>query len=111
MPIVRYSLLPLTALLAGCALLEETPAPPAVETAPQSISPSVPIRAPGDIQRIGELERQLAREQRQNLADKKRLEQALKDLKEAQKLNEELQSKIDALLAIDHDLRNRERIR
>jgi len=95
--------------LAGCTSIDEKPeAPvsaPVVETIPSN------YHAPSDILKINDLERQLAREQRQSLADKRRLDLSLK---ESQKLNEELQKKIDdlqkkldALLAIDRDLRNR----
>ena len=95
--------------LAGCASTEEksdTPvSAPVVEAIPSN------YHAPSDILKINDLERQLAREQRQSLADKRRLDLSLK---ESQKLNEELQKKIDdlqkkldALLAIDRDLRNR----
>ena len=60
-----------------------------------------------DVQKIGELERQLADRQRQCQVEKRRLEFALKD---SQKHSEELQKKIDALLAIDRELRNRTKV-
>lgn len=99
--------LALTIVLGACASNEEkpaapTPPPPVIETT------AAPVRAVGDIQRIADLERQLAREQRQNAAEKRRLEQALK---ESQKQSEDLQKKLDALLNIDRELRNRGRHR
>lgn len=65
-------------------------------------------RSAADIQRIGELERSLAERQRQCLVDKRRLELALK---ENQKQADELQKKLDALLAIDRELRARGKAR
>ena len=69
---------------------------------------SAPIntRSAVDVQRISELERQLAERQRQCQLEKRRLELALKD---NQKQSEELQKKLDALLAIDRELRGRTR--
>jgi hypothetical protein len=90
--------------LSGCAMTRESPAPVALAGAPEIPAETTHVAA--DTQKIGELERQLAREQRLCVADKRRLEVALKD---AQKQNEELQKKIDALLNIDRDLRNRNR--
>lgn len=55
-------------------------------------------------QRIRELERQLVERQRQCLEDKTRLEQALR---ENQKRSDDLQKKLDSVLAIDRELRNR----
>jgi hypothetical protein len=95
----------LVASLGGCATNADKPV---ACTAPEVLAEPVPSRSPGDVQKINDLERQLAREQRQCLADKRRLEQSLKD---AQKQSEDLQKKIDALLAIDHDLRNRSKNR
>ncbi len=63
-------------------------------------------RSAVDVQRISELERQLAERQRQCQLEKRRLELALKD---NQKQSEELQKKLDALLAIDRELRSRTR--
>jgi hypothetical protein len=97
--------------LAGCATNEDKPVPTAV--VPEVVSEAAPPRLPSDIQKIADLERQLIREQRQYLAEKRRLDLSLK---ESQKLNEELQKKLDdlqkkldALLAIDRDLRSRSR--
>ncbi len=66
--------------------------------------PAPTARSVADVQRISELERHLAERQRQCLVDKRRLELALK---ENQKQAEELQKKLDALLAIDRELRAR----
>lgn len=112
----RYRLAVIYALcagLAGCASNAEQEAasftPETVEAAP------VACRSANDVQRIGDLERQLAKEQRQCISDKRRQEQALK---ESQKQNEDLQKKfddvqkkLDALLTIDRDLRSRNRSR
>lgn len=97
--------------LGGCAANFEREVVTAV---PETLeAPPVACRAAGDVQKIGDLERQLAREQRQCTNDKRRQEQALK---ESQKQNDELQKKLDdvqkkldALLTIDRDLRNRNR--
>ncbi|MFZ2974143.1 MAG: hypothetical protein WA049_16015 [Ferribacterium limneticum] len=103
----------ITAGLAGCATRgeENTAAEPEVVAEAEPAA----SRAAGDIQKIAELERQLIKEQRQCLAEKRRLDLSLK---ESQKQNEELQKKLDdlqkkldALLAIDRDLRNRNRNR
>lgn len=83
--------------LGGCASqdakqVSEVPAePPAVS------------RSLADIQKINALERQLAERQRQCLVDKRRQEVALK---ESQKQVDELEKKLDALLAIDRELRS-----
>ena len=111
---IRYSLIVISATcagLAGCATNAEQEAvsavPETVETTP------VACRSATDIQKIGDLERQLAKEQRQCANDRRRQEQALK---ESQKQNEDLQKKLDdvqkkldALLTIDRDLRSRNR--
>ena len=59
---------------------------------------------PSDAQRIADLQRQLAERQRHCNEDKRRQELALKDM---QKRNDELQKKLDSLLAIDRELRSR----
>ncbi|MBK7415487.1 MAG: hypothetical protein IPJ38_10645 [Dechloromonas sp.] len=64
-------------------------------------------RSPLDVQKIGELEKQVTEKQRQCMAEKRRLELALKD---NQKQADELQKKLDSLLAIDRDLRSRAKI-
>lgn len=100
--------------LGGCALNAEKPAP--LET-PTVVTETVqtPTRSSSDIQKINELERQLAREQRQCLADKRRLDASLKDSQkqseDLQKKLDDLQNKLDALLNIDRELRNRGRNR
>ncbi|MEN9481793.1 MAG: hypothetical protein RLZZ298_3188 [Pseudomonadota bacterium] len=60
-----------------------------------------------DVQKIGELEKQLAERQRHCQAEKRRLELALKD---NQKQSDELQKKLDSLLAIDRELRSRSKV-
>ena len=79
-------------------------------------APALTTRDEADVQRIDELERQLVERQRQlverqyqlterrrqHLEEKQRLE---RDLKESQSRSNELQSKLDAILAIDRDLR------
>lgn len=102
----------ITGSLAGCASLDEK------TDGPDTIAPvvdAIPDRAASDIQKIAELERQLVKEQRQCYAEKRRIDLSLK---ESQKQNEELQKKLDdlqkkldALLAIDRDLRSRNRNR
>ena len=83
--------------LAGCASNIEQP-PEVVEVLPSSPRPV------SDAPRIAELERRLAERQRQCVDEKRRLELALK---ENQLRTEELQKKLDALLAIDRELRSR----
>lgn len=83
--------------LAGCASNMEQP-PGVVDVLPGSPRPV------SDAPRNAELERRLAERQRQCADDKRRLELALK---ENQLRTEELQKKLDALLAIDRELRNR----
>jgi predicted RNase H-like nuclease (RuvC/YqgF family) len=100
--------------LAGCASNTEKPAPvEAAAEAPEIVQ--MPPRSSSDIQKIGELERQLAREQRQCQAEKRRLDLALKDSQkqseDLQKKFDDLQNKLDALLDIDRELRNRSRNR
>ncbi|MDD2741094.1 MAG: hypothetical protein PHV02_02410 [Rhodocyclaceae bacterium] len=90
------------AALSGCATQGELQAVP--ETPVEIPVEPTPIgRAPADIQKINALERQLAEKQRHCLVDKRRLEAALKD---NQKQADELQKKLDALLAIDRELRS-----
>lgn len=83
--------------LAGCASNMEKP-PAAVDVSPSSPHPV------SDVRRIAELERQLAERHRQCAEEKRRLELALK---ENQLRTEQLQNKLDALLAIDRELRSR----
>lgn len=63
-------------------------------------------RTPLETKRIRDLERQFAERQRNCLEDKIRLEQTIR---ENQKHIDELQRKLDSLLAIDRQLRNREK--
>lgn len=98
--------------LAGCASLDEKTE---IQENVAPVVDAIPDRAASDIQKIAELERQLVKEQRQCYAEKRRLDLSLK---ESQKQNEELQKKLDdlqkkldALLAIDRDLRSRNRNR
>ena len=79
--------------------------------------PPVPVNSPdlaaaathaADVQRIGELEHLLSLRQRQYAEEKRRLERDLRferDLKECQKRSDDLQKKLDAILAIDRELR------
>lgn len=83
--------------LSGCASQPEAP----LAVATEQIVISKPTE---DSLRISDSERQLAEKQRQCLSEKKKLETALKD---SQKQNDELRKKLDALLAIDRDLRSR----
>jgi len=75
-------------------------APPTPVESPEM--PAVTTRAAADIQRINELERQLSLRQRHCLEEKKRLEL---ELTESQKRGDDLQQKLDAILAIDRELR------
>ena len=83
--------------LAACASNSEK-SPGALDASPSAHRPV------SDAPRIAELERQLAERQRQCAEDKRRLDQALK---ESQLRTEQLQKKLDALLAIDRELRSR----
>ena len=67
------------------------------------VLPSSP-RPVSNAPRIAELERQLAERQRQCAEEKRRQELALK---ESKLHTEQLQKKLDALLAIDRELRSR----
>jgi len=84
-------------VLSGCAVGNARQAEP-------GDSPVASSAAPSDAQRIADLQRQLAERQRHCNEDKRRQELALKD---AQKRNDELQKKLDSLLAIDRELRSR----
>ena len=84
-----------TLVLTACSSAPPTP----VEN-PET--PAATTRAAGDIQRITELERQLSLRQRQCLDEKHRLEL---ELNESQKRGDDLQQKLDAILAIDRELR------
>lgn len=86
--------------VSGCASTNEKPPPEVVLIE----SPVVSTRSALDVQKISELERQLAERQRQCQLEKRRLEFAIK---ENQKSSEELQKKLNALLAIDRELRSR----
>ena len=88
-------------LLTACA----TPPTAPTEPEPQAIR----ARAPSDAKRIEELERQVAELQRQlndrrrqSLEEKRRLERELKD---TQDRLDESQKKLEAILAIDRELR------
>jgi hypothetical protein len=95
-------------VLTACSSLAPTP----VES---SSGPAATTRSAADAQRISRLERQLTEQQRlaserqrQCLEDRLQLERMLK---ESQYRSDELQKKLDAILAIDRDLRrgNKER--
>jgi TolA-binding protein len=92
--------------LTGCATKNETQVEMEGESLPVAARPGVETRKTPtpESQRIRELERQLVERQRHCLEDKNRLEQALR---ENQKRSEELQKKLDSLLAIDRELRTR----
>ena len=89
--------------LTACASIKDKQSEEVVVFEPLPTNP----RSPLDIQKIGELEKQAADKQRQCLAEKRRLELALKD---NQKQTDELQKKLDSLLAIDRDLRSRAKV-
>ena len=102
------------ASLYGCASEMEKPAvveapPPPTETV------QTPSRSSSDLLKIMDLERQLARERRQCVADKRRLDLSLKESQkqseELQKKLDDLQNKLDGLLNIDRELRSRGRNR
>lgn len=92
--------------LTGCATKNKTQVEMEGESLPVPARPGVETKKTPtpELQRIRELERQLVERQRQCLEDKSRLEQALR---ENQKRNDELQKKLDSLLAIDRELRSR----
>jgi ornithine cyclodeaminase/alanine dehydrogenase-like protein (mu-crystallin family) len=71
---------------------------------PQEPEVAAPVVRTPEQLRINELERVLADKQRHCLEEKRRLDAAIK---EGQKKAEDLQKKLDALLAIDRDLRSR----
>ena len=87
-------------LLATMVLTACSSAPPTPVESPET--PAATARAAADIQRINELERQQALRQRHCLEEKRRLEL---ELKESQKRGDDLQQKLDAVLAIDRELR------
>jgi len=84
-----------TLVLTACSSAPPTP----VESRD---TPAATTRAVADIQRINELERQLSQRQRQYFEEKRRLEL---ELSESQKRGDDLQQKLDAILAIDRELR------
>ena len=109
-------------LLASLALGACSSVPPASHDLLQSAAPDAPVvemRCAADVQRIGELDRQIFDQQRQlaQLAEKQRQlidrqrqsideKQRLENqLKESQLRANELQAKLDAILAIDRDMR------
>lgn len=83
--------------LVGCASTLEKP-PEVADVLPSTSSPV------SDTRRIAELERQLAERQRQCAEDKRQQDMLLK---QSQLSTEQLQKKLDALLAIDRELRSR----
>ena len=87
-------------LLASLVLCACTAVPSAPVESPEPTAAAT--THPGDVQRIGELERQLSQRQRQCAEDKRRLE---RDLRESQKRSDDLQKKLNAVLAIDRELR------
>ena len=99
----RILILATVSALAGCAATKDRQTEDVIVFEPMPSN----SRSALDIQKIGELEKQAADKQRQCLAEKRRLELALKD---NQKQSEELQKKLDSLLAIDRELRSRTKI-
>jgi RNase H-fold protein (predicted Holliday junction resolvase) len=89
--------------LTGCALNQDKKSDEVIVFEPLPTN----SRSPLDVQKISEMEKQLADKQRQCLADKRRLEIALKD---NQKQSDELQKKLDSLLAIDREIRSRAKV-
>lgn len=91
-------------LISGCATPPATPP----ESPPPPLTPlsldSTATRTTPEATKPSDSERLLAERQRHCQEEKRRLEQALK---ENQKRTDELQKKLDALLAIDRDLRSR----
>lgn len=96
-------------LITSACSVSQDKKPEITETVQQaSASVPVPAPTPAEIGRLIEMERQSAEKQRQCQDDKRRLELALK---ESQKRNDELQKKLNALLAIDREIRSREKAR
>jgi hypothetical protein len=89
-------------LFATLVLTACSSAPPTPVESPETPAATTTTRAAADIQRINELERQLSLRQRHCLEEKRRLEL---DLSESQKRGDDLQQKLDAILAIDRELR------
>lgn len=90
------------ALLSGCATQQERAA-----VAKEGSAPAVVV-VPAETSRSSDADRMLSEKYRQCLDEKRRLDNALK---ENQKRNDELQRKLDGLLAIDRDLRSRGKAR
>jgi len=93
-----WSMVP--ALFATLVLTACSSAPPTLVENPET--PATTTRSAADIQRINELERQQSQRQRHCLEEKRRLEL---ELKESQKRGDDLQQRLDAVLAIDRELR------
>ena len=87
-------------LFATLVLTACSSAPPTQVESPET--PAATTRAAADIQRINELERQQSQRQRHYLEERHRLEL---ELKESQQRVDDLQQKLDAVLAIDRELR------
>ena len=87
-------------LFATLVLTACSSAPPTLVENPET--PVTTTRAASDLQRINELERQQFQRQRHCLEEKRRLEL---ELKESQKRGDDLQQRLDAVLAIDRELR------
>lgn len=97
-------LLGIALVASGCA----TPRDKKAETVEALQTAPAPMPTSAEIGRLIEAERQLAEKQRHCQEEKRRLELALKD---NQKRNDEVQKKLDALLAIDREIRNRGKTR
>lgn len=88
--------------LTGCSTTNQHPEE---VTITERLTQSETVSRPeSDKKRITDLERRLIARQRTCLEEKRRQEQALK---ESMRRSEELQRKLDALLEIDRELRNR----
>jgi hypothetical protein len=97
------AVLPGLLLLAGCVAQPERAA-----VANEGSVPASTVAVPAEAARPSDAERLLAEKHRQCQEEKRRLDNALK---ENQKRNDELQKKLDGLLAIDRDLRSRGKAR
>lgn len=89
-------------VLSACSITQENKSE--IAEAVQAYPTRAPAPTLAETGRLIETERQLTEKQRHCLEEKRRVELALKD---SQKRNEEVQKKLDALLAIDREIRGR----
>jgi len=101
---ISIFILSIVLMASGCA----TPRDQKADTAQALQAPPAPAPTQTEIARLIEAERQLAEKQRHCQEEKRRLELALK---ENQKRNDDVQKKLDALLAIDREIRSRGKTR